>query len=302
MCVWMGGGVWPPHCSYVVAMQIEEMVLSQLAWTSDSPLFDAIDAAGSVPPYKDVALPNVAGVGRSIASPMIHPRLRKLGARIPESPLSALHDRHTSPGSTARRALFSPGGSVRKSPIPIAPKPPPQVKGGTVTIQRLPEALKMQLQQQGNFISPTKDPLGLGGSRGDMVVVGAPDQEVSSTLTSPRNHHHATPTKSGPLVLGVSDHITLASTVLSPSKGGGTITLSNVHPLIPISPPIPSVTVTQTTPLRQAGNTPRANVTSPKPKRTGSLALFYRKTYQLAFIRIKDLCERLALPADFTQK
>lgn len=272
------------------------MVLSQLAWTSDSPLFDAIDAAGSVPPYKDVALPNVAGVGRSIASPMIHPRLRKLGARIPESPLSALHDRHTSPGSTARRALFSPGGSVRKSPIPIAPKPPPQAKGGTVTIQRLPEALKMQLQQQGNFNSPTKDPL---GARGDMVGIVS-DQEVSSTQTSPRNH--VTPTKSGPLILGVSDPIPLASTVLSPSKGGGTITLSNVHPLIPISPPIPSITVALTTPLRQSGNTPRTNITSPKPKRTGSLALFYRKTYQLAFIRIKDLCERLELPGDFTQK
>ena len=224
---------------------------------------------------------------------MIHPRLRKLGARIPESPLSALHDRHASPGSTARRALFSPGGSVRKSPIPIAPKPSPQAKGGTVTIQRLPEALKMQLQQQGSLNSPTKDPL---GGRGD----GPGDQEVSSTRTSPRNH--ATPTKSTSLVMGVSDPITLASTVLSPSKGGGAITLSNVHPLIPISPPIPSVTITQTTPLRQSGNTPRANVTSPKPKRTGSLALFYRKTYQLAFIRIKDLCERLALPADFTQK
>lgn len=122
------------------------MVLSQLAWTSGSPLFDALDAAGSVPSYKDVALPSVAGVGRSVASPLIHPRVRKLGAKVLESPLSALHDRHTSPGSNARRALFTPGGTIRSSPIPIAPKPPPQAKGG-VTVQVFTDSLKKKLQQ-----------------------------------------------------------------------------------------------------------------------------------------------------------
>ena len=40
----------------------------------------------------------------------------------------------------------------------------------------------------------------------------------------------------------------------------------------------------------------------PKPKRSGSLALFYRKVYQLAFVRIKDLCERLNLPCETQQK
>ena len=265
------------------------MVLSKLAWCSDSPLFDAIEAAGSVPPYKDVALPTVAGVGRSIASPLLHPRLRKLGARVPESPLSALHDRHTSPGSTARRALFSPGGSVRKSPIPIAPKPPPQAKGGVI-VQRLPESLKMQLQH-GGFQSPTKDSL-LGKGAGDVAELGL-------TQTSPPKH--LTPTKSSPLALGATDPMTLATTILSPSKGAPSPP-GSVRPLIPTSPPIPSVTVTQTTPLRgQVGASP-GGTTSPRPKRTGSLALFYRKTYQLAYIRIKDLCERLDKTTEFIQK
>ena len=48
--------------------------------------------------------------------------------------------------------------------------------------------------------------------------------------------------------------------------------------------------------------TPSGSGTSPRPKRTGSLALFYRKMYQLAFIRIKDLCERLSQNQDFIQK
>ncbi len=294
------------------------MVLSRLAWVSDSPLFDAIDAAGSVPPYKDVALPSVAGVGRSVASPLIHPRIRKLGARLPtESPLSALHDRHThasssSPGSTARRALFSPGGSMRRSPVPIAPKPPPQAKGG-VTVQLYTNALqmKMQLQQGG---SPTKDPPNTGGPK-----VGGSEQaaEVTSSTTGPLNvaNSQSPPTgvippgKSSPL--GFGDPISAASTVLSPSKAPPTAaTPGSAHPLIPTYPPIPSVTITQTTPLRGHGamTTPGGSVggggnsISPRPKRTGSLALFYRKTYQLAFIRIKDLCERLALPQEFIQK
>lgn len=259
-------------------VQVEEMVLSKLAWVSDSPLFDAIEAAGSVPPYRDVALPTVAGVGRSTASPLLHPRLLKLGAKISESPLSALHDRHISPAPTARRALFSPGGSVRSSPIPIAPKP----RG--VIVQQLP---KTQL----GFQSPSRS----GGS--------PPKKVLDSGSSSPQAslHNQTTPTKSSPLALGVSDPMSLAATVLSPSKGPSSTTPGSKRPLIPTSPPIPSVAVTQTTPLKgHLGATP--GVTSPKPKRTGSLALFYRKMYQLAFIRIKDLCERLGLPSDFTQK
>lgn len=250
-------------------------MLSQLAWTHDSPLFDALDAAGSVPPYKDVALPALVGVGRSIPSPLLHPRLRKLGARIPESPLSALHDRHASPSSTARRALFSPGGSVRKSPVPIAPKPPPQAKGGVLV----------------HVLSPTR--------KGELSEASSPMQ------TSPRNQ--ATPTKSSSLALGVSDPISLATTLLSPSKGPP-LTPGSVRPLIPTSPPIPSVSVSQTTPRGQLGATPGGvsprptGGVSPRPNRTGSLALFYRKMYQLAFIRIKYLCERLELPSDLVQK
>ncbi len=56
------------------------MVLSDLAWTSDSPLYEAIDASGSIPSYDDVALPTPSGSGRG-GSSLVHPRLRFLGAR-----------------------------------------------------------------------------------------------------------------------------------------------------------------------------------------------------------------------------
>ena len=283
-------------------------MLSQLAWTSDSPLFDAIDAAGSVPPYKDVALPTVAGVGRTIASPLVHPRVLKLGARVPESPLSALQDRHSSPvSSNARRALFSPGGtSARKSPIPIAPKPlPVGGGGGGVTVQLLKSTIK-KLQQ--NTQSPIKEgssPVKNSGNQSDITIARTSPQKGLATQTSPA--------KSTTLPLSVvSDLLSTASTMLSPSSKGPQ-SPGSLRPLIPTSPPIPSVTITpslvsQTTPLRgqagaltPGGGTPSTS-TSPRPKRTGSLALFYRKTYQLAYIRIKDLCERLGLTPEFTQK
>ena len=44
------------------------------------------------------------------------------------------------------------------------------------------------------------------------------------------------------------------------------------------------------------------SVVAARPKRTGSLALFYRKMYQLAYIRIRDLCERLEVDNEFVQK
>ena len=51
-----------------------------------------------------------------------------------------------------------------------------------------------------------------------------------------------------------------------------------------------------------SGGSGLAAAAAVRPKRTGSLALFYRKMYQLAYIRIRDLCERLELDTDFVQK
>ena len=49
---------------------MEENVLDYLAWTSDSPLYDAIEAAGSASSYEDVALPPPTAGG--MATPLVH--------------------------------------------------------------------------------------------------------------------------------------------------------------------------------------------------------------------------------------
>ena len=79
--------------------QIEAMVLGSLAWRSDSPLFDAIEAKGAVPSYEEVCnesgyckcycvtmyyqvcIPVSSPDTSKIASPFIHPRLKSLGAK-----------------------------------------------------------------------------------------------------------------------------------------------------------------------------------------------------------------------------
>jgi len=276
------------------------MVLSQLAWISDSPLFDAIDAAGSVPLYKDVALPSQAGVGRGVSSPLPHPRLTRLGARVTDSPLSALQSRHViaaSPNSGARRALFGTGTPGKKSLVPIAPKPPQGgVAGGGgaggVTVQLITDVIKKKFQRTTPTNSPSDDSGEVAGE--SMARNTAPVIPPASILASP------SPAKAlnliGPDVLQSA-----ASTVLSPSSKGLPVSPGGVRPIIPTPPPIPSVTVTPTYSGSKVGLATPSSA-SPRPKRTGSLALFYRKMYQLTSIRVKDLCERLGVPQDFVQK
>ena len=101
-----------------------------------------------------------------------------------------------------------------------------------------------------------------------------------------------------------------AVTGVVPAARGATSAPSSSN--IPLSPPIPSVSITPSpspakTPLQGSPHlsTPSTltAMSSPlRPKKTGSLALFYRKVYLMAHLRIKDLCERLDQNMDFQQK
>ena len=293
------------------------MVLDHLAWRSDSPLFDAIELAGSAPPYKDVALPTPVSGTKTGVSFVVHPRIRTLGARGPESPLSSLHDRLVSPGSNARRQLFSPGGTAhRSSPIPIAPKPP-QGGGGGVTVTPINALISNMLQQitkspMKNLQSPSKPELAGAELPTSMSSAGT---QTSPHRTLVSSTSLQSPQKQPQISLSSAAELLSSNTVVSPSKlsVGSLLSPGGVRPVIPTSPPIPSVTITPSaspakTPARvsQVGvsrlpATPSTPAT-PRPKRTGSLALFYRKVYQLASIRIKDLCERLGHDNDFVQK
>uniref|UniRef100_A0A3B4WX80 Retinoblastoma-like protein 1 n=1 Tax=Seriola lalandi dorsalis TaxID=1841481 RepID=A0A3B4WX80_SERLL len=120
---------------------IEEQVLESRAWTADSALWSAMQAAGNkVPTVEEVSqshLPLVA------LSPIIHPRIREfrsgLGSArkdVPPSPLS-VHDRYSSPAAgSAKRRLFGDDPPAPTSGLNPSLSPPCD-SSGTVTAQFL---------------------------------------------------------------------------------------------------------------------------------------------------------------------
>ena len=253
-----------------------------------------------------------------------------------ESPLSSLliRDRLTSPSSSARRQLFSPGSQAQKrGPIPIAPKPP---QGG-VTVTPINKLLSTALQLQ--YLQQQQAQINQQLQGGGAQPQGTSTQESVSTQTTsvasptspavvsmasagtqtspirplaPVNFQSPTKPISVASVAEIMntasvspDKITVGS-LLSPGALRQAAAASNIS----LSPPMPSVTITPSpSPLKtpQRGSLPATpntapQSTPPRPKKTGSLALFYRKLYQLAFIRIRDLCDRLGLDKDVMQK
>lgn len=90
----------------------------------------------------------------------------------------------------------------------------------------------------------------------------------------------------------------------SPAQQLSSSTSSSSSLAVQVSTPASSVGGSSTSTLVGAsgGCGGSSSSSPPKPKRSGSLALFYRRLYQLAYMRIKDLCERLGLAQDIQQK
>ncbi|KAG7236860.1 hypothetical protein INR49_000164 [Caranx melampygus] len=131
---------------------IEEQVLESRAWSGDSALWSAVQAAGNkVPTVEEVNFSSCLDTGSSSTSsgggqshlplvalsPIIHPRIREfrsgLGSArkdVPPSPLS-VHDRYSSPAAgSAKRRLFG-------DDPPASSASPPCDSSGAVTAQFL---------------------------------------------------------------------------------------------------------------------------------------------------------------------
>uniref|UniRef100_A0A8C6UHX7 Retinoblastoma-like 1 (p107) n=1 Tax=Neogobius melanostomus TaxID=47308 RepID=A0A8C6UHX7_9GOBI len=224
---------------------IEEQVLESRAWSSDSALWTALQAAGNkVPTVEEVRgtsnpAPPQTHLPMMALSPIIHPRIREfrtIGSTIKTNPASPLtvHDRYSSPAAgSAKRRLFgddlpSSGAKANGSVMP-----------------------------QFCIISPLENKKFLfiffyllfrlsSGINSDRTITLIPVQQVNPTNT-------------------VTAHYLLTA---SPSR----ITLA----------PAPS----------------DAQTGSSRPRRTGSLALFFRKVYHLASVRLRDLCVKLDISSE----
>uniref|UniRef100_A0A8C6UIB9 Retinoblastoma-like protein 1 n=1 Tax=Neogobius melanostomus TaxID=47308 RepID=A0A8C6UIB9_9GOBI len=218
---------------------IEEQVLESRAWSSDSALWTALQAAGNkVPTVEEVRgtsnpAPPQTHLPMMALSPIIHPRIREfrtIGSTIKTNPASPLtvHDRYSSPAAgSAKRRLFGDDlpSSGAKANGSVMPSPAKRLTFGTTGTLK---------------IATTSSPgtMVLQGINSDRTITLIPVQQVNPTNT-------------------VTAHYLLTA---SPSR----ITLA----------PAPS----------------DAQTGSSRPRRTGSLALFFRKVYHLASVRLRDLC------------
>uniref|UniRef100_A0A665TQK6 Retinoblastoma-like protein 1 n=1 Tax=Echeneis naucrates TaxID=173247 RepID=A0A665TQK6_ECHNA len=221
---------------------IEEQVLESRAWSADSALWSALQAAGN-------KVPTVEEVSRTQTSLYLYNNSNLcsdsdsslfLPPDVPPSPLS-VHDRYSSPtAGSAKRRLFGDD--------------PPAASPG---------------------LNPSLSPVSSPAKR---LTFG------SSTLK-------------------IAGHLYFSVRMSAGGNNDRTITL------IPVQPCDSSGTVTAqfllTTSPSQAASAPPASdpqTGSGRPRRTGSLALFFRKVYHLASVRLRDLCVKLDISSDLRGK
>ncbi|XP_005753998.1 retinoblastoma-like protein 1 [Pundamilia nyererei] len=248
---------------------IEEQVLECRAWTTDSALWSALQAAGNkVPTVEEVNFSSSLDTGSASGScsvsggqshlpmvalsPIIHPRIREfrsgLGSArkdVPPSPLS-VHDRYSSPAAgSAKRRLFGDD----------PPAPSPGLNAG---------------------LSPMSSPAKrlTFGTSSTLKIAGQGTQTTVLTIPLPGTNN--------------TDR-TITLIPVQPCDSSAPITAQF---LLTASPSRP--TAVAATSDTQAGNG--------RPRRTGSLALFFRKVYHLASVRLRDLCVKLDISSDLRGK
>ncbi|XP_028285453.1 retinoblastoma-like protein 1 [Parambassis ranga] len=239
---------------------IEEQVLESRAWTADSALWSALQAAGNkIPTVEEVNFSSSLDTGSGSTSitqshlplvalsPIIHPRIREfrsgLGSArkdIPPSPLS-VHDRYSSPAAgSAKRRLFGDDPPAGVSPLSSPAKR--LTFGSTTTLK-------------------------IGGQGTQTTVLSIPLQGMNTATLIP--------------VQSCDPNAPITAQFLLTTSPSRTTTTTNV-----------AVTATTLDPQTGGG----------RPRRTGSLALFFRKVYHLASVRLRDLCVKLDISSELRGK
>ncbi|XP_008108176.2 retinoblastoma-like protein 1 isoform X2 [Anolis carolinensis] len=261
---------------------IEEQILESLAWTKDSALWDALQASeNKAPTCEEVIFPcnletgnGVRGLGHLPmipVSPIVHPRVKEvrtnLGGNIRRdmqtlSPIS-VHDRYSSPmAGSAKRRLFGDESPREKS-----------------AEKKLTEGTRLKIAPVSNFT--------------DEHLSVSPEQTVFSMATASVTGHKMTIPLHG--IASDTGGITLIPISINVSEESkvdchGQVPLS-AQALLNMSPGHHMAQTQEGYPL--SGN---------RPKKTGSLALFFRKVYHLASVRLRDLCLKLDVSNELRRK
>ncbi|XP_006863580.1 PREDICTED: retinoblastoma-like protein 2 [Chrysochloris asiatica] len=280
--------------------QIEEQILDHLAWKSESPLWDRIrENENRVPTCEEVMPPQNLERADEIfiaASPLTPRRVSEIRAdagglgRSIASP-ATLFDRYNSPAtSTTRRRLFvendspSDGGTPgRIPPQPLVNAVPVQnVSGEAVSVTPVPGQTLVTMATAtvtaNNGQTVTIPVQGIANENGGItffpvqVNVGGQAQAVTSSV-QPLSAQALTGSLSSQQVTGTALQVPGQVAIQQLSPGG-----------------------------QQQKQSQPFNSSSLRPKKTSSLSLFFRKVYNLAGVRLRDLCAKLDISNELRKK
>ncbi|NWI45480.1 RBL1 protein, partial [Picathartes gymnocephalus] len=252
---------------------IEEQILESLAWTQNSALWNALEASeNKVPTCEEVIFPSNfeasnggSGFGHlpmMPLSPIIHPRVKEVRTDL--------------------------GGSLRRDIQPLSPisvhERYSSPTAGSAKRRLFGDDSPKEMQIEKILMKGTK-----------LTIAPASSIAAENTSASPAQTVLTMTTTTGPGKAG--QKVTIPLQGIASDIGGIT--------LIPISINLGQpCKVDAQAPCHPPGN-PAQEVQLPaasKPKRTGSLALFYRKVYHLASVRLRDLCLKLDVSNDLRRK
>uniref|UniRef100_A0A8D0CZC6 Retinoblastoma-like protein 1 n=1 Tax=Sander lucioperca TaxID=283035 RepID=A0A8D0CZC6_SANLU len=250
---------------------IEEQVLESRAWSADSALWSVLQAAGNkVPTVEEVNFSSSLDSGSGSTS----------GGQS-HLPLVAL-----SPIIHPRIREFRSGlGSARKdvppSPLSVHDRYSSPAAGSAK--RRLfgddpPAAPTPGVAPIGSPMTSPAKRLTYGSS--STLRIGA--QGAQATLLDSHTPYH--------VCLNSDRTITLIP--VQPCDSSGTITAQFLLTASPSRAPIASAA--------PPASDPQAGIS--RPRRTGSLALFFRKVYHLASVRLRDLCVKLDISSELRGK
>ncbi|MBZ3872202.1 Retinoblastoma-like protein 1 [Sciurus carolinensis] len=245
---------------------IEEQILESLAWSHNSALWETLQAsANKVPTCEEVIFPNnfETGNGGNVQghlpmmpmSPIMHPRVKEVrtdsgSLRRDMQPLSpiSVHERYSSPtAGSAKRRLFGED-------------PPKEVLMDKILTEgtKLKIAPSSSITTENISISPGQTLLTMATA----TVTGTTRHKVTIPL-------HGVANDAGEITL-----IPISMNTIQESNIESPVSIT-AHSLIGASPKHIHLTKAQEVHLTGIS----------KPKRTGSLALFYRKVYRSVLLK-----------------
>ncbi|NP_001124082.1 retinoblastoma-like protein 1 [Danio rerio] len=245
---------------------IEEQVLESRAWTRDSALWNALNKDNNkVPTVEEVNFPSNFDTGNNAGGPTHLPLVALSPIIHPR-----LREVRTGLGSSARK-------DVPQSPISLHDR------------YSSPAAGSAKRRLFGDDAPPQSPVKRISVTPIKIIPSGMENQTTTTTVLS--------------MATGNGQQLTIPLPVVKNEAGGITVIqlqASDMNPLtaqvlLTASPSRPALAAPA---ISSDSQPPPAN----KPRRTGSLALFFRKVYHLASVRLRDLCLKLDISSELRGK